>query len=342
MSNKCNNFEININHFFLSYERVIALCFCLISFILNLILVISICVTKNKKISIVMRITGSILVVNFINILSYTFQWVLCKEKDSENNNYYIKLLFDKSNNLYVCNLQSFIMLSSALSQDYFVIFFFYIVNKKNIIKITYINLFSVLSIFVPILLSFIILLFEGFGINDNFCYIKKYEKSKDNTYKYYNKYFIFFIIVYTLRGINFGISIFLLIKIIKYISKEKSISYIINKLSILFIQLFKLFIILFYRIINIFWKDYPEIFGKIYIILSTIDGLLLPFAFAYSNEILQNILGCCHKSIKDNEDDKDIDDDSNPNNDNPTKDEEISMIKNNIYSNSINFDLSY
>lgn len=342
MSNKCNNFEININHFFLSYERVIALCFCLISFILNLILVISICVTKNKKISIVMRITGSILVVNFINILSYTFQWVLCKEKDSENNNYYIKLLFDKSNNLYVCNLQSFIMLSSALSQDYFVIFFFYIVNKKNIIKITYINLFSVLSIFVPILLSFIILLFEGFGINDNFCYIKKYENLENNAYIYYNKYFIFFIIVYTLRGINFGISIFLLIKIIKYISKEKSISYIINKLSILFIQLFKLFIILFYRIINIFWKDYPEIFEKIYIILSTIDGLLLPFAFAYSNEILQNILGCCHKSIKDNEDDKDIDDDSNPNNDNPTKDEEISMIKNNIYSNSINFDLSY
>ena len=342
MSNKCDNFKININHFFLSYERIIVLCFCLISFLLNLIIIISIYVTKNKKISIVVRITGSILVVNFINILSYTFQWVLCKEEYENNSNKYsIKLLFN-SNNLYVCNLQSFIMLSSALSQDYFVIFFFYIVNKANLIKVTYINLFSILSVLVPIIISFLLLLLNAFGVNDDFCYIKKYEYKKDN-YIYYDKYVIFFIIIYSLRGINFCISIFLLIKIIKYISREKSFSYIINKLSMLFIQLFKLFIILFYRISNFIWKEYPKILGKIYIILSTIDGLLLPLAFAYSNQIYHNIFKCAKLSRRNSEDDKDLEEDVNtPINENPTKDEEISMVKNNIYSNSINFDLSY
>ena len=342
MSEKCNDDKININHFFFSYERLIVLCFCLISFLLNLIIVISICVAKNKKISIIMRITGSILVVNFINILSYTFQWVLCKKEYEENNNimYSIKLLFTNSDKLNLCNFQSFIMLASALSQDYFVIFFFYIVNKKNIIKVTYINLFTFLSVLVPILISSLLLVLEAFGVSENFCYIKKYEYVDNNNFKDYDKYIYFFIFIYTLRGINFGISIFLLIKIIKYISKEKNFSYIINKLSILFIQLFKLFIILFYRISNIFWKDYPDILRQLYIILSTLDGLLLPLAFAYSNQIHHNIFKCAKLSRRNSEVEKDLEDDIiTPN---PTKEEEISMVKNNIYSNSINFDLSY
>ena len=326
--------------FFHSYERIIVLCFCLISFLLNLSILISICVAKHKKISIVMRITGSILIVNFINILSYTFQWVVDKSEDPKGV-YTIKLLFEKTNN-YVCNLQSFIMLTSALSQDYLVLFFFSIVNKKNLIKVTYINLFSILSVLVPIIISFLYLLCEAFGINDDFCYIKKYEY-KDDHYESYDNYKIYFSIAYTLRGINFGISIFLLIKIIKYISKEKSCSYIINKLSMLFIQLFKLFIILSFRISNFIWEDYPKILRQIYVILSTIDGLLLPLAFAYSNQIYHNCFKCDKQSRKDSDFEKDIEEDiTGINNDNHTKDEEISMVKNNIYSNSINFDLSY
>ena len=328
-------------NFFYSYERVIVLCFCLISFLLNLIIIISICVAKDKKISKVVRITGTILIVNFINILSYTFQWVTKFEKKSQNSKYTIELLFKRPNN-YVCNLQSFIMLSSALSQDYLVIFFFSIVNKKNLIKVAYINLFSILSVLVPITISFLYLLLEAFGINDNFCYIKKYEyNDNDKYYESFDKYTIYFVITYTLRGINFVFSIFLLIKIIKYISKEKSCSYIINKLSMLFIQLFKIFIILLYRISNFFWKEYPPILRQIYIILSTIDGLLLPLAFAYSNQIYNNFF---KHGRKINELEKDSEEDiTNINIDNPTKDEEISMVRNNnICSNSINFDLSY
>lgn len=327
--------------FFHSYERIIVLFFCLISFLLNLSILISICVAKHKKISIVMRITGSILIVNFINILSYTFQWVIDKSEDEEEKVYTIKLLFEKTNN-YVCSLQSFIMLSSALSQDYLVIFFFSIVNKKNLIKVTYINLFSILSVLVPIIISFLYLLCEAFGINDDFCYIKKYEQKEDH-YVSYDNYKIFFAIVYSLRGVNFGVSIFLLIKIIKYISKEKSCSYILNKLSMLFIQLFKLFVILSYRISNFFWEDYPKILRQIYVIFSTIDGLLLPLAFAYSNQIYHNFSKCDKVARKDSEGEKDLEEDiTGLNNDNHTKDEEISMVKNNIYSNSINFDLSY
>ena len=347
MSDNCKNIEKDIKSFFYSYDRIIVLCFCLISFLLNLIILISIYVAKHKKISIVMRITGAILIVNFINILSYTFQWVLCKNKDETGDKtiYTIRLLFEKPKSInYVCNLQSFIMLSSALSQDYLVIFFFSIVNKKNLIKVTYINLFSILSVLIPIVISFLYLSLDGFGINDDFCYIKKYKyNDSDDNYTKFSKYDIFFAFTYTLRSVNFGMSIFLLIKLIKYVSKEKSFSYIINKLSMLFIQLFKLFVILFYRISNYFWKDYPKILRKIYVILSTIDGLLLPLAFAYSNQIYHNFFKSDKKTRKDSEVDKDLEEDiTNINNDNPTRDEEISMAKNNIYSNSINFDLSY
>ena len=337
----CENIELNIiNFLFLSSERAIVLFFCLISFILNIIIIISICLAKNKKISIVVRITGSILLVNFINIFSYSLQWVRCNNKDGDN--YSIGLLVEKAGKFYACNFQSFILLLSALSQDYLIILFFFVVNKNRVIKILHINIFIILSVIFPFIISMILALLKAFGVNEDFYYLKKYEYKEGNNFKYYNNYKVYFYFIYSLRVINFIISIFLLIKITKYIIKEKSISYIINKLSMLLIQLFKLFIIISYRILNYYSDNIPASLRKIYIILSTIDGLLLPLAFSYSNEIFYNF---CKKRINSRRLTlDDYEEESNPNLPIIPKDDECRKEVTQSISmyNANNFDLTY
>ena len=337
----CENIELNIiNFLFLSSERAIVLFFCLISFILNIIIIISICLAKNKKISIVVRITGSILLVNFINIFSYSLQWVRCYNKNGDN--YSIGLLVEKAGKFYACNIQSFILLLSALSQDYLIILFFFVVNKNRVIKILHINIFIILSVIFPFIISMILALLKAFGVNEDFCYLKKYEYKEGNNFKYYNNYKVYFYFIYSLRVINFIISIFLLIKITKYIIKEKSISYIINKLSMLLIQLFKLFIIISYRILNYYSDNIPASLRKIYIILSTIDGLLLPLAFSYSNEIFYNF---CKKRINSRRLTlDDYEEESNPNLPIIPKDDECRKEGTQSISmyNANNFDLTY
>ena len=337
----CENIELNIiNFLFLSSERAIVLFFCLISFILNIIIIISICLAKNKKISIVVRITGSILLVNFINIFSYSLQWVRCFNKNGDN--YSIGLLVEKAGKFYACNIQSFILLLSALSQDYLIILFFFVVNKNRVIKILHINIFIILSVIFPFIISMILALLKAFGVNEDFCYLKKYEYKEGNNFKYYNNYKVYFYFIYSLRVINFIISIFLLINITKYIIKEKSISYIINKLSMLLIQLFKLFIIISYRILNYYLDNIPVSLRKIYIILSTIDGLLLPLAFSYSNEIFYNF---CKKLINSRRLTlDDYEEESNPNLPIIPKDDDCRKEVTQSISmyNANNFDLTY
>ena len=342
----CGDIQFNLNKFlFISYDRTIVLSFCFISFILYIIIIISIYLARYKKISIVIRITGSILIVNFINIFSYSFQWVRCKEK-LDNNKYRILFLVEKANIFLACKIQSFILLSSSLSQDYLIILFFFVLNKKKMIKMKYINIFIILSIIFPFIISLLLALFKVFGVNDDFCYIKKYNHIENNEfepYKNYNAYCI----IYGLKMINFSTSIFLLIKIIKYIQKEKSIYYIINKLSMLFIHLFKLFIILSYRIITFFIDDdkIPNTFKKIYIILSTLDGLLFPLAFSYSNEIYYNFCKKRRNSRSSTECFKDSEEENIPNsqilsnNDDDLKKQET---KSSSIFGSNNFDLSY
>lgn len=332
MLNENGNNESNGN-FFHSFERVMVLLYLLLSFILNIIIVISICLIKNKKISIIMRIASSILGINFINIFSYSFQWVLSNKQTIEDTFQIKLLLVEKSNTFYACNIQSFFLLFTSLSQDYLIILLFFIVYKNEIIKPSFINVYIVSSIIIPIVISTIFLCLKAFGVNDDFCFIKKYEYI-DSEYKILNSYKIYYIIIYFIRGINFSVIVFLLVKIILYIKKEKSFSYIINKLSMLFIQLFKLFIILLYRITSIFYLNYP--LRIIYIILSTIDGLLIPLAFSFSNDIY-SIFCRKVKSRRNTETEKDFEETKFPN---------ISILPNDDIKNSVfnsnNFDLSF
>ena len=285
-----------------SYERIIIIIYIILSFIFNLIIIISIFIFKNKNISLILRVTLSILIVNFINIFSYSFQWVNYRDKIEYNNNryYIIKLLSGNSNNLDTCKLQSFLILFSSVSQDYLIILFVYIVNKRTVIKSMLTNILIIVSIFIPLFIALLFAALDGLGVNDDFCYIKKYAKTNviiNNTgyndneiYKSYKYFHIISIILYTLRIINFTITVLFLIKIIKYITKEKANIYLLNKLHIFFIQLFKLFIIFSYRLFNLIFENYPDDLRKIYNLLSSIDGVLIPLAYLYSNGIFQNI----------------------------------------------------
>ena len=291
MSDKCENGHSSIYYFFNGYERIIILIFIFLSFILNLLIIISIIIVKNKSISLILRVTCSILIVNFINIFSYSFQWNKCQEK-TKDDYYKIELLSGDSNNLNICKFQSFLLLFSSMSQDYLIILFVYIVNKRTLIKTIIINILIIASIIFPLFIAFVFAMFDGLGINDDFCHIKKYiiENNTENNYiidEYFN---IRSVIIYGIRFINFIITVLFLIKIIKYIKNDISNIHFLNKLYIFFIQLFKLFVIFSYRFINLIVQHDIEDIRKIYVILSSIDGVLIPLVYSYSNEIFQNI----------------------------------------------------
>ena len=178
MSDKCES-ESTLIKFFKGYERIIILIYALLSFILNIIIIVSIYLAKNKKISNIIKITGSILIVNFINIFAYTFEWVTCKENENIKLNdqdeiRIIELLIGNSESNGICQLQSLLILFSSVSQDYLMILFFYLVNRRKEIEPMIINLLILLCIVFPLAISLIYLKVGAFGINGDFCYLKK------------------------------------------------------------------------------------------------------------------------------------------------------------------------
>ena len=346
MSDKCESESTSIK-FFKGYERIIILIYALLSFILNIIIIVSIYLAKNKKISNIIKITGSILIVNFINIFSYTFEWVTCKDKFNEEEKV-IELLIGNSESNGICQLQSLLILFSSMSQDYLMILFFYLVNQRKEIEPMIINLLILLCILFPLFISLIYLKLDAFGVNGVFCYLKKFEKI-ENKIDYYKNYeqSIIYIITYGLRIINFSITIYFFINISKYIIKEKhSFKLIFQKLSIVFIQLFKLFVIIVYRITTFIFQKEPETVAKVYNILSTVDGVLMPLAYILINDIFCSFFNA-NKGIDENEEDL------IPNSPiTPQKKVDETMISNsvnkgnfagsNLFYNSNNFDLSY
>ena len=354
MSDKCESESTSIK-FFSGYERIIILIYVLLSFILNIIIIVSIYLAKNKKISNIIKITGSILIVNFINIFAYTFEWVTCK-KSINNKESIIELLSGNSESNGLCQMQSLLILFSSVSQDYLMILFFYLVNRRKEIEPMIINLLILLCIIFPLSISLIYLKIGAFGVNDDFCYLKKFEKSENKIdyYMIYDHFIIYFIITYGLRTINFSITIYFFINISKYIIKEKhSFKFLFQKLSIFFIQLFKLFVIIVYRIITLILNNNNESFetiGKVYNILSTVDGVLMPLAYILLNGIFCNLFNTKKGrkfTIDENEEDLIPNSPITP----QKKAEETiastsvnkgNFVGTNLFYNSNNFDLSY
>ena len=294
--------------------RIIKLLYILISFILNLLIIISLLKRKKKKFSIALILTGNVLIINFIHSFCYSFEWILKEEGknliiDKNGNSganiadttYEIGgLLIGNPNNLGVCKFQGFSLIFSALSQDILINIFFYIVNRpkvpnKNLIRIILI----VLGYFIPLLISLIYILKDAIGINDKFCYIKKFYKT-ENSYKYNENYAISITIIYSLRFINLIISSILLYKIIIYVKQNKLKNMYILKLSaILIVQVLTILIGLIYRIFGLISESFSRNFARIFLCINTLDAILFPLSYSLSNGIYNHLF--CGISTTDN-----------------------------------------
>ena len=290
------NYSINSPYNFFvggDYARVIILLYILFSFLLNLLIIIAIIISK-KKLSFISKITLSILGVNFIHTFSYIYEWVIKIEgktkkvgKESDNTSVGF-LLTGNPNNMDACLTQAFSLISSSISQDFLINIFVYLINQSNIPKISYICLavFSLAFLF-PCLLTLILLLVGALGINDRFCYVNKYkyDKNSPNIYEFYSGFEACVTIVYIVRTINLIYSSYIFIKIVKYvISRNLKITYIFKIASLLLIQLITISIGVIYRISSYFSKKFSVNFSGVYLILNTIDGVLFPLCFIISN----------------------------------------------------------
>ena len=319
-----------------SYDivRIIKLLYILISFILNLLIVIFLIIRKKKKFSIALILTGNILIINFIHTFSYSFEWILKEEDDNHsmplyimkngtvlNNNTNIDsdyyqvggLLIGNPNNFGVCNFQGFSLIFSALAQDVLIIIFFYIINLPNAPTKIKMRLFIVFGYFFPLVVAFIYLAIDGIGLNDKYCYIKKFDFEKvkncsiifsNGDYTDYNtcnvkyeftktKFRLLVNILYGLRTINLFVSSLFLYKIIQYVRLNKLKNMYILKLSaILIVQAITILLGLIYRIGSSIDEHFSRKLSSIFLCLNTLDGILFPLSYSLSNGVYR-ILFC-------------------------------------------------
>ena len=326
-----------------SYDivRIIKLLYILISFILNLLIVIFLIIRKKKKFSIALILTGNILIINFIHTFSYSFEWILKEKIDDShsmplyirengtviNNNTHIDsdyyqvggLLIGNLNNFGVCKFQGFSLIFSALAQDVLIIIFFYIINLPNAPTKIKIRLFILFGYFFPLLIAFIYLSIDGIGLNDKYCYIKKftYEKVKNCSdifsngdyidtcnikYEFTKEKFILLVnFIYGLRTINLIVSSFFLYKIIQYVRLNKLKNMYILKLSaILIVQVITILLGLIYRIGSSIDEHFSRKLSKIFLCLNTLDGILFPLSYSLSNGVYKTLFCAKRKDSKD------------------------------------------
>ena len=307
--------------------RIIKLLYILISFILYLLIIISIIKEKKRKFSVALQLTGNILIMNFLHTFTYSFEWVL---KEQNNNRtlyinatgYYFNnisnsynesisnneeifevggLLVGNMDNIWVCQAQGFLLVFSSICQDNLINIFFYIVNKPKIPSKRYIRLILItLGYCFPLIFSFIYLILKGYGLNDKYCYIKKFDFKKDK-YIYNNISFkILVIIIYVIRVINLLISGYLLKNIWNYVKENKLEKiYILKTSAILIIQIVTILIGFLYRIISVINDNVGRKITNTFLCINTLDGILFPLYYSLSNGVFKSLF-CGGYSNKD------------------------------------------
>jgi hypothetical protein len=329
---------------------------------LNLLIIISIIKKKKNKYSIGLLITGNILLINFIHTFSYSFEWVL---KESDNNrtlyinqngdvinsksldsDYYEVggLLVGNMDKIGACVTQGFFLVFSSICQDILINIFFFVINKPKIPSERKIKLYLILGYCIPILISIIYLLCNQFGLNDKFCYVKKFSYEKGN-YQF-NKYFPGIVmVIYTLRFFNLIISIYLLFQIYKYVkSNNIQKSYILKSSSILIIQIITISIGFIYRLTSAIDDKISRNIAIVFLYLNTLDGILFPLTYSLNNGIYRDLFGDSSKieSLMDDEEETNcIETTNNDSSINHTgaNDKTFAMVD--VKGNN-NFDLSY
>ena len=283
--------------------RLVKLIYIFISFILNLLIVISLSKRKKKQNSIALVLTGNILLINFIHTFTYILNWVTNLDNpykmEYNNKNYKVGglLIGNPTHNYFVCKLQGFMLLYSSLSQDISIIIFFYSINMSTVpSKLKIYTILLGIGHFLPFFYSTICAIIDGIGLNDRYCYIKKFEFTNPS-YKIYKYFSCLIIITYSMRAINLSISVYLLIKINKYVKKHKFRNlYIFKTYFLLILQVITTSIGFIYRISHLIANDNNKGFSNAFLCINTIDGILFPLSYSLSNGIYTNLF--CKNNI--------------------------------------------
>ena len=296
---------MNARHFFGGTDpiRIVILVYIFLSLILNTLNLIVFFITMKRakrEIPLANWIMISVLIVNFIHTFSYFFEWVVKKEIDTvkiqakRGFDVLIEvgaLLVGNPNHLSACHAQGFLLISSSISQDFLINIFFYMVSSSKELNEKLIKwLFAGLGVAFPFIFTLILLLTGSLGINDEFCYVNKFEFKIINETVHYNVYPYFqsvVIVVYFIRVVNFVGTVIFLKKIISYIrSRNESKMYLFKSIFIPIIQLFTIWIGVVYRVINIFSATTSVSLAAPYLILNTSDGVLFPIGFFFQYNI--------------------------------------------------------
>ena len=351
--------------------RMIKLLYILISLILNFLIIVFLLKRKKKKFSTALILTGNILIMNFIHTFTYSFEWILKEEDERHEKALYITengtvlndipnlndykyyeiggLLVGNPYNMNACKLQGFFLVFSALSQDILINIFFTIINLANIPSKKCIRLIVlILGYGFPFLTAIVYFIVDGYGINDKFCYIKKFDFSKEEKIYTYNKilFRVLIYLTYSFRTINLFIGIYSLVKIILYVRKNKlSNTYIFKSSSILIVQVITILVGLIYRFSGASNESFSRKFTNIFLCINTLDGILFPLSYSLSNGVYKYLF-CGNKkkdSVESFVDEPDIINSSSSMNSlirpSPTTDKTYAMID---MKESNNFDLSY
>ena len=284
--------------------RIVIIIYIFLSFILNTIIFITIGFTiKLRKIKFPMAtwIMLSVLLMNFFHTFAYFFQWVIKDDSiqmfEVDINGRKINvgaLLTGNPKNIFGCTFQGYLLISTSISQDFLINIFFSLVNATNINEQRTKILLLVLGIIFPFLFTLFLGIFEGIGINDEFCYVKKFEYSEKGeclVYKYYDNFQYVVMAVYAIRVLNFIVTAFFLKRIWTFVrQKNKPTIYLMKSIFIPIIQLVTVFIGVAYRLINAFDPEISQKLSGVYLILNTVDGVLFPIGFAFQNSLIMQI----------------------------------------------------
>ncbi len=283
--------------------RIVILVYIFLSLILNVLNLTVFFITMkkvNRAIPLANWIMITVLIVNFIHTFSYFFEWVIKEGIDTYTievgeikkfNATVGALLVGNPNKMPSCNAQGFLLISSSISQDFLINIFFYMVSSSKELNEKLVKwLFAGLGVAFPFIFTLILLLTGSLGINDEFCYVNKFEFKIINETVHYNTYLYFqsvVIVVYFIRVVNFVGTVIFLKKIISYIiSRNESKMYLFKSIFIPIIQLFTIWIGVVYRVINIFSATTSVSLAAPYLILNTSDGVLFPIGFFFQYNI--------------------------------------------------------
>jgi len=315
------NIEYGINYKFDKYfftgdkTRAVIIVYIIISLIFNILYLISFIsiLRRNQKKRIHLILVSNILLINFIHTFSYLYEWIL--QNVNNNSSLYIDnkgmkcfgldcnksdynriggLLVGNMDNMAACKTQAFFLVFSSLSQDIIINIFFYLINKSSKVRTKVIIRFLLLTGYgFPIVFAIIYLVIDAFGLNDKFCFIKKFDfeeetkitKENQTKYKWDRKFIPLICLFYLIRIINIVISSGFLYKIVKYVAKNKLRKmYIFKSFSFLFIQIITIIFGIIYTFGGIINKKFGRDFVDVYLLVNTIDGVLFPVTsyFAY------------------------------------------------------------